>query len=155
MLKEGMKAPNIQLKNQFDEGINLKEFLEKKVVIYFYPKDNTPGCTLQAKSFGEFYSKIKSYGAQVIGISKDTVKSHENFANKYDLPFVLLSDPDFIAANAYGARKEKILFGKKVMGTQRNIYIIDEEGFIEKIFETVKPAEAGQLVVDYFENKEK
>ncbi|NLB90290.1 MAG: thioredoxin-dependent thiol peroxidase [Clostridiales bacterium] len=153
MIKEGVKAPNIQLKNQFDEGINLKEFLGKKVVIYFYPKDHTPGCTKEAKGFAHLYSEIKALGAQVIGISKDTVKSHENFAQKYDLPFFLLSDPDHTAANAYGVRKEKMLYGKTVMGTLRNIYIIDEQGFIEKIFEKVKPAEAAQLVVDYLQTE--
>ena len=146
-----MKAPNIQLKNQFDELINLKEFLGKKVVIYFYSKDNTPGCTKEAQGFRDFYGKIKNQGAQVIGISKDSVKTHENFANKHDLPFFLLSDPEHITSNAYGVRQEKMMYGKKVMGTNRNVYIVNEEGMIEKVFEKVKAQEAAEMVVNYLE----
>ena len=151
MVHEGMKAPNIQLKNQFDELINLKEFVGKKVVLYFYSKDNTAGCTTEALGFAREHSKIKSFGAQIIGISKDSVKTHENFANKNDISFFLLSDPDHVAANAYGVRVEKTLYGKKVMGTLRNIYIIDQQGNIEKIFEKVKHDEAAPMVIDYFE----
>ncbi len=151
MLKEGMKAPNIQLKNQFDELINLKEFAGKKVVLYFYSKDNTPGCTKQAQAFVKEHSKIKALGGHIIGISKDSVKTHENFAAKNDIHFSLLSDPDHVISTAYGVRKEKTMYGKKVMGTLRNVYIIDEEGNIAKIFEKVKPDEAAGLVVAYLE----
>ena len=139
MLEIGMKAPNFSLLNQNGETVSLSDFYGKRVVLYFYPKDNTPGCTRQACAFAAAYDGFKNQDVQVIGISKDSVASHLKFAQKHELPFVLLSDPDLSAIQAYDVWKEKKLYGKTSMGVVRTTYIINEEGVIEKVMPKVKP----------------
>ncbi len=139
MLKVGDKAPNFALNDKSGNKRELSEFLGKKVVVYFYPKDNTPGCTRQACAFAESYSEFKEKGVEVIGISKDSISSHVKFAEKYGLPFVLLSDPELEAIKAYGVWQEKKMCGKVSMGVVRTTFIIDEKGNIEKVMPKVKP----------------
>ncbi len=139
MLQIGMKAPDFSLEDKEGNKITLSSYLGKKVVLYFYPKDNTPGCTRQACAFASAYEAFKSKNVEVIGISKDSVKSHLNFAQKHNLPFVLLSDPTLSAINAYGVWQEKKMCGKVSMGVVRTTFIIDEEGNVEKIMQGVKP----------------
>lgn len=139
MLKVGDKAPDFALNDKSGNKRSLSEFLGKKVVVYFYPKDNTPGCTRQACAFAESYSGFKEKGVEVIGISKDSVESHVKFAEKYGLSFVLLSDPELEAIKAYDVWQEKKMCGKVSMGVVRTTFIIDENGNIEKIMPKVKP----------------
>ena len=139
MLQVGTKAPQFTLPDQNGNSVSLSDFLGKKVVLYFYPKDNTPGCTRQACAFAVSYEQFKAQNATVIGISKDSVASHLKFAQKYDLPFILLSDPELQAIQAYGVWQEKKLYGKVSMGVVRTTYIIDEQGIIEKVMPKVKP----------------
>ena len=139
MLQIGMKAPDFTLNDQHGNAVSLSDLIGKKVVLYFYPKDNTPGCTRQACAFAGAYSAFKEKNVEVIGISKDSVASHVKFAKKYDLPFILLSDPELEAIKAYGVWQEKKLYGKIGMGVVRTTFIIDENGFIEKIMPKVKP----------------
>lgn len=139
MLEIGMKAPSFTLKDKNGNDVSLSDFLGKKVVLYFYPKDNTPGCTRQACAFAGAYKQFEAKGVEVIGISKDSVASHVKFAEKYDLPFVLLSDPDRIAIEAFGVWQEKKMCGKVSMGVVRTTFIIDENGNIEKVMPKVKP----------------
>ena len=139
MLEVGTKAPDFTLSDKEGNGISLSDFIGKKVVVYFYPKDNTPGCTRQACAFAANLTEFERRGITVIGISKDSVASHVKFAEKYDLPFILLSDPDRIAIEAYGVWQEKKMCGKVSMGVVRTTFIIDENGNIEKIMPKVKP----------------
>ena len=139
MLEIGMKAPNFTLKDKNGNDVSLSDFIGKKVVLYFYPKDNTPGCTRQACAFAGAYKQFEAKGVEVIGISKDSVASHVKFAEKYGLPFVLLSDPDRIAIEAYGVWQEKKMYGKVTFGVVRTTFIIDENGNIEKVMPKVKP----------------
>ena len=139
MLQKGMKAPDFALYDKNGDRVSLGDFLGKRVVLYFYPKDNTPGCTRQACAFAAAYKGFEEKGVAVIGISKDSVESHRKFAEKYGLPFVILSDPELSAINAYGVYKEKKLYGKVSMGVVRTTFIIDEKGYIEEIMEKVKP----------------
>ena len=139
MLKIGMKAPEFTLPDKDGRSVSLSDFLGKKVVVYFYPKDNTPGCTRQACAFAGAYSEFQEKGVEVIGISKDSVASHVKFAEKYNLPFTILSDPELLAIKAYGVWQEKKLYGKVSMGVVRTTFIIDEMGKIEKIMPKVKP----------------
>ena len=139
MLTVGTKAPDFTLNDQNGAEVRLSDFLGKKVVLYFYPKDNTPGCTRQACAFAAAYEGFKSRNVVVIGISKDSVASHLKFAQKYNLPFILLSDPELQAIQAYGVWQEKKLYGKVSMGVVRTTFIIDEQGNIEKIMPKVKP----------------
>lgn len=139
MLEIGMKAPEFTLPDQNGKEISLSDFLGKKVVLYFYPKDNTPGCTRQACAFGTEYEGFKEKNVVVIGISKDSVASHRNFAEKYALPFILLSDPERVAIEAYGVWQEKKNYGKVSMGVVRTTFLIDETGCVEKIMPKVKP----------------
>ena len=139
MLEIGAKAPGFTLTNQNGDAVSLSDYLGKKVVLYFYPKDNTPGCTRQACAFAAAYERFKSDDVVVIGISKDSVSSHLKFAQKHDLPFVLLSDPELRAIEAYGVWQEKKLYGKVSMGVVRTTFIIDEQGDVEKIMPKVKP----------------
>ena len=141
MLQAGMKAPQFTLMNEAGEKISLSDFAGKKVVVYFYPKDNTPGCTKQACGFGELYPQFQEKGAVVLGVSKDSVASHKKFEEKYGLPFTLLSDPELSCIQAYDVWKEKNMYGKKTMGVVRTTYLIDEEGVIVKAFGKVKAAE--------------
>ena len=139
MLEIGTKAPNFTLSDKNGTPVSLSDFLGQKVVLYFYPKDNTPGCTRQACAFAGAYDEFRSKGVQVIGISKDSVASHEKFAQKYSLPFILLSDPDRVAIEAYGVWQEKKMCGKVGMGVVRTTFIIDEQGNIAQIMPKVKP----------------
>ena len=139
MLETGMKAPDFSLPDKDGNTIRLSDFLGKKVVLYFYPKDNTPGCTRQACAFAASYEQFRTQDIVVIGISKDSAASHLKFAQKYDLPFILLSDPELQAIQAYGVWQEKKLYGKVSMGVVRTTYIIDEQGNIEKVMPKVKP----------------
>lgn len=139
MLEIGMKAPDFTLKDKNGNDFTLSSLLGKKVVLYFYPKDNTPGCTRQACAFAGAYKQFEAKGVEVVGISKDSVASHVKFAEKYDLPFILLSDPDRVAIEAYGVWQEKKMCGKVSMGVVRTTFIIDENGNIEKVMPKVKP----------------
>ena len=139
MLEVGMKAPNFTLKDKDGRDVSLSDFLGKKVVVYFYPKDNTPGCTRQACAFAGAYKQFAEKNVEVIGISKDSVASHIKFAEKFSLPFILLSDPELEAIKAYGVWQEKKLYGKVSMGVVRTTFIIDEGGNITKIMPKVKP----------------
>ena len=139
MLETGMKAPDFNLLDKDGNTVRLSDFRGKKVVLYFYPKDNTPGCTRQACAFAASYEQFKTQDIVVIGISKDSAASHLKFAQKYDLPFILLSDPELQAIQAYGVWQEKKLYGKVSMGVVRTTYIIDEQGNIEKVMPKVKP----------------
>lgn len=139
MLEVGTKAPDFQLLDQDGSAVRLSDFTGKKVVLYFYPKDNTPGCTRQACAFAAAYDQFKAKNAVVIGISKDSAASHAKFRQKFSLPFVLLADPELQAIQAYGVWQEKKLYGKTSMGVVRTTFIIDEEGFIRHIMPKVKP----------------
>jgi len=139
MLETGMKAPEFTLKDKDGNAVSLSDFLGKKVVLYFYPRDNTPGCTRQACAFAAAYEDFKAKNVAVIGVSKDSVASHVKFAQKYGLPFVLLSDPELQAIQAYGVWQEKKLYGKVSMGVVRTTFVIDEEGNIERVMPKVKP----------------
>ncbi|MGN0166459.1 MAG: thioredoxin-dependent thiol peroxidase [Acetatifactor sp.] len=139
MLETGMKAPDFSLPDKDGNTVRLSDFQGKKVVLYFYPKDNTPGCTRQACAFAASYEQFKAQDIVVIGLSKDSVASHLKFAQKYDLPFILLSDPELQAIQAYGVWQEKKLYGKVSMGVVRTTYIINEQGIIEKVMPKVKP----------------
>ena len=139
MLEIGMKAPDFTLSDKDGNAVSLSDFLGKKVVLYFYPKDNTPGCSRQACAFAAAYEGFRARNVAVIGISKDSVASHQKFAQKYNLPFVLLSDPERQAIEAYGVWQEKKLYGKVSMGVVRTTFLIDEQGMIEKVMPKVKP----------------
>lgn len=139
MLKAGMKAPDFTLEDKDGKCVSLSDFLGKRVVLYFYPKDNTPGCTRQACAFAGAYNQFLEKGVEVIGISRDSVASHVRFAEKYSLPFVLLSDSELEAIKAYGVWQEKKLYGKVSMGVVRTTFIIDANGVIEKVMPKVKP----------------
>ena len=139
MLEVGMKAPDFTLLDKRGNSVSLSDFLGKKVVLYFYPKDSTPGCTRQACAFAQNHSNFEEKNVVVIGISKDSVASHLKFAEKYELPFVLLSDPELQAIQAYGVWQEKKLYGKVSMGVVRSTYLIDEQGVIEKVMPKVRP----------------
>ena len=141
MLEIGTKAPDLELPDQDVKLRTLSEFRGQKVVLYFYPKDMTPGCTKQACSFGELYPQFQEKGAIVIGVSRDSVASHKKFEEKYGLPFILLSDPERKAVEAYDVWREKKNYGKVSMGVVRSTYLIDEDGVIIKAFGNVKAAD--------------
>ena len=149
MMEIGMKAPDFTLSDKDGNSVSLSDFLGKKVVLYFYPKDNTPGCSRQACAFAAAYEGFKTRDVVVIGISKDSVASHLKFAQKYDLPFILLSDPELQAIQAYGVWQEKKLYGKVSMGVVRTTFIIDEQGNIEKIMPKVKPDTNAAEIIAY------
>jgi len=139
MLTVGTKAPDFTLQDKEGKAVSLSDFLGKKVVLYFYPKDNTPGCTRQACAFAAAYAGFCEKNIAVIGISRDSVASHQKFAAKHNLPFVLLSDPELLAIQAYGVWQEKKMCGKVSMGVVRTTFIIDENGVIEHVMPKVKP----------------
>ncbi len=139
MLQAGMKAPDFTLEDKDGKTVSLSDFLGKRVVLYFYPKDNTPGCTRQSCAFAGVYREFAERQVEVIGISRDSVASHVKFAEKYSLPFILLADPELDAIKAYGLWQEKKLYGKVSMGVVRTTFIIDENGVIERIMPKVKP----------------
>ena len=153
MLQIGMKAPEFTLKNQHGEEIRLADFLGKKVVLYFYPKDNTPGCTPQACAFAANYEAFKAKDIVVIGVSKDSVASHVKFAQKFELPFTLLSDPELQAIEPYGVWQEQKMCGKTCMGVVRTTFIIDETGNIEHIMPKVKPDTNAAEILAYLDAK--
>ena len=149
MLKVGRKAPLFKLLNQKDEMVSLKDFTGKWTLVYFYPKDDTPGCTKEACAIAEVYGDFKKQGVTVLGVSKDTPKSHLKFATKYNLPFTLLSDPEMEMMDNYGAFVEKQMYGKTVRGTNRISYLISPEGKIAKAYPEVDPANhALELLAD-------
>ncbi|PKM57520.1 MAG: thioredoxin-dependent thiol peroxidase [Firmicutes bacterium HGW-Firmicutes-3] len=148
MLEIGIKAPEFTLQNQDGKKVSLTDYLGKKVILYFYPKDDTPGCTSQACGFTQLYPDFKEKGAEIIGISKDTVKSHKKFADKYNLTFTLLADTETKVVEAYDVWKEKSMYGKKYMGIVRTTYLIDEEGMIIKAFDQVNAAKNPEEMLD-------
>lgn len=148
MLEVGTKAPSFALPDQDGNVHTLEEYRGKKVVLYFYPKDNTPGCTKQACGFAQLYPQFTEKGAVVLGVSKDTVGSHKKFAEKYGLPFTILSDTEKEVIQAYDVWKEKTMYGKKVFGVVRTTYLIDEEGTIIKAFGKVKAAENPEQMLE-------
>ena len=139
MLQTGIQAPDFTLFDKDGNAVSLSNFLGKRVVLYFYPRDNTPGCTRQACAFAGAYKEFEARDVVVIGISRDSVASHQKFAVKYELPFILLSDPDRVAIEAYGVWQEKKNYGKVSMGVVRSTYLIDAEGKIEAVMPNVKP----------------
>ena len=141
MLEVGTKAPDFTLPDQNGDLHSLSEYRGKRVILYFYPKDNTPGCTKQACGFAERYPQFIEKGAVVLGISKDSVASHKKFEETYGLPFTILSDPELVAIQAYDVWQEKKNYGKTYMGVVRTTYLIDEEGKIAKAFDKVKAAD--------------
>ena len=149
MIREGMKAPEFVLADKDGKLVSLSDFLGKKVVLYFYPKDNTPGCTRQACAFAAAYNEFRKRDVVVIGISKDSVASHQKFAEKYDLPFIILSDPDKTAIDAYGVWGEKKLYGKTSFGITRTTFIIDQNGVVEKVIPKAKPDTNAAEILDY------
>lgn len=148
LLEVGSKAPDFTLEDQNGEKHSLSDYLGKKVVLYFYPKDMTSGCTKQACAFAELYPQFQEKGAVVLGVSKDSVASHKKFEQKYGLPFTILSDPDHKVIEQYGVWQEKKLYGKVSMGVVRSTYLIDENGIIVKALQKVKAAENPQQMLD-------
>ena len=149
MLAVGTKAPDFSLLDQDGNTVSLSDFSGKKIVLYFYSRDNTPGCTRQACAFAANFEQFKSRNVVVIGVSKDSVASHLKFAQKYELPFVLLADPELQAIQAYDVWKEKKLYGKVCMGVVRSTYIINEQGIIEKVMPKVKPDTNAAEILQY------
>ena len=149
MLEAGLKAPDFTLQDKDGNQVSLTDFAGQKVVVYFYPRDNTPGCTRQACAFASAYDVFKQHNIAVIGISKDSTASHQKFAAKHSLPFILLSDPELMAIQAYDVWTEKKMYGKVSMGVVRSAYIIDENGVIEKVMPKVKPDTNAEEVLKY------
>lgn len=154
MLEKGMKAPEFTLPDKDGNMVSLSDFAGKKIVLYFYPKDNTPGCTRQACAFAKTYEAFKKDDIAVIGISRDSAASHQKFAEKYELPFVLLSDPELKAIEPYGVWQEKKLYGKVSMGVVRTTFIIDENGNVEKVMPKVKPDTNAAEILEYLAERE-
>ncbi|WP_276932596.1 thioredoxin-dependent thiol peroxidase [Dubosiella newyorkensis] len=152
MLEVGTKAPDFTLQDQDGKDVSLSDFKGKKVILYFYPKDNTSGCTKQACAFKELYPDFMEKDAIVLGVSKDSVASHKKFQEKYQLPFELLSDPEHKVIEQYDVWKEKSMYGKKYMGIVRSTYLIDEEGKIEKALEKVKPQQNPEQMLKLVED---
>ncbi len=153
MLEPGIKAPDFTLPDKNGDQVSLSDFLGKKVILYFYPRDNTPGCSRQAAAFAQSHDAFTEKGVVVIGISKDSVASHQKFAEKYELPFILLSDPELEVIRAYDVWKEKKMYGKLSFGVVRSTYIIDEQGVIEKVMPKVKPDTNAAEILTYLESK--
>jgi len=149
MLKVGDKAPNFTLNDKDGNAVSLSDFAGKRAVVYFYPRDNTPGCTRQACAFAAAYDGFRGNDIAVIGISRDSVASHQKFAEKYDLPFILLSDPDLTAIQAFGVWQEKKLYGKVSMGIVRSTFVISPEGIVEKVFPKAKPDTNAAEILEY------
>ncbi len=147
------KAPEFTLFDKDGNAVSLSDFAGKKVILYFYPRDNTPGCTRQAQAYAALHDEFEKRNAVVIGISKDSLASHQKFAAKYELPFILLSDPELQAIQAYGVWQEKKNYGKVSMGVVRSTFVIDEVGNLEKIDMKVKPDTDAQRILDYLDSK--
>ena len=152
MIEVGMKAPGFTLADKNGKMVSLSDYLGKKVVLYFYSKDNTPGCTRQACAFALKNTEIENKNAIVIGISKDSSASHLNFATKHNLPFVLLSDPDLVAIQAYGVWQEKKLYGKTSMGVVRTTFLIDEQGNVQTVMKKVKSDTNADEILELLNN---
>lgn len=150
MIKEGDSAPDFTVKNAIGEIVKLSDFRGKKVVLYFYPKDDTPGCTKQACSLRDGFAELEKAKIEVLGISPDDEKSHRKFIAKYDLPFTLLADTDHKIADLYGTFVEKNMFGRKYMGIKRTTFLIDEDGKIVKVFKKVNVSEHADEVLKAF-----
>jgi len=150
MLKEGTVAPNFTANNASGETVRLKDLRGRKVVLYFYPKDDTPGCTKEACSFRDAFADFRKRGIEVLGVSVDSEASHKKFTAKYKLPFTLLADPDHSIADAYGVYGEKKFMGRTYMGVKRITFLVDEKGKIKKVFEKVKPEEHAREVLQGF-----
>ncbi|MGI5173856.1 peroxiredoxin [Treponema sp. OMZ 840] len=149
MLKEGTKAPDFELEDQNGKIHSLKDYAGKKIILYFYPKDNTPGCTKQACGFAELYPQFTEKNAIILGVSKDSAASHKKFETDFQLPFPLLADTELKAIKAYDVWQEKIMYGKKSMGIVRTTYLIDENGIIAKAFEKVDaPENPAQMLAE-------
>ncbi len=148
MLNPGTKAPDFSLEDQNGNRHSLSEFKGQKVVLYFYSKDMTSGCSRQACGFAELYPHFREKGAVIIGISRDSAASHKKFEEKYSLPFILLADPERSAIEAYDVWKEKMNYGKPTMGVVRTTYLIDENGIIAKVFTKVKASDNPQQMLD-------
>ena len=153
MLKAGEKAPDFTLKDKDGNSVTLSSFLGRKVIVYFYPRDKTPGCTREACAFAGAYDGFRERNVEVIGISRDSEKSHSNFAAKHHLPFILVSDPELEAIKAFDVWQEKKLYGKVSMGVVRSTFVIDEKGIIEKVYEKVKPDTNAAEILDYLDGK--
>ena len=153
MLTAGIKAPDFSLSDQHGNTVSLADYAGKKIVLYFYPRDNTPGCSRQACAFAGAYEDFKTMNVAVIGVSKDSVASHVKFAEKHSLPFTLLSDPELQAIQAYDIWQEKKNYGKVSMGVVRSTYIIDENGVIEKVMPKVKPDTNAAEILEYLREK--
>ena len=153
LLEVGTKAPDFTLPDKDGQNVSLSDCAGKKVVLYFYPKDNTPGCTRQACAFAGAYEAFRTLDAVVIGVSKDSAASHRKFAEKYNLPFLLLSDPELTVLQAYGVWQEKKLYGKVSMGVVRATYLIDESGVIEKVMPKVKPDTNAADILAYYQDR--
>lgn len=151
MPKEGSVAPNFAAKDANGEPVRLKDLRGQKVVLYFYPKDDTPGCTKEACSFRDAFADFKKRDIKVLGVSIDSEGSHKKFAAKYKLPFTLLADPDHSIADAYGVYGEKKFMGRTYLGVKRVTFLIDEKGKVKKVFEKVKPEEHAREVLEAFE----
>ena len=153
MLSVGTKAPDFTLLDKEGKSVSLSDFSGKKVIVYFYPKDSTPGCTRQACAFAGAFEEYKTLDAVIIGISKDSVSSHAKFAEKYDLPFVLLSDPDHSVIESFGAWQEKKNYGKVYWGTARSTFVIDENGIIEKVMPKANPDTNAAEIIAYLKGE--
>ena len=151
MPKEGKLAPNITAKDANGDTVRLKDLRGQKVVLYFYPKDDTPGCTKEACSFRDAFADFKKRDIKVLGVSVNSEASHKKFAAKYKLPFTLLADPDHSIADAYGAYGEKKFMGRTYLGVKRMTFLINEKGQVKKVFEKVKPEDHAREVLEAFE----
>lgn len=149
MLEATMKAPDFTLMDTNNTPVSLAQFLGKKVILYFYPRDNTPGCTRQACVFAQNYQALVAKNIVIIGVSKDSTVSHQKFTQKYHLPFILLSDPDLKVIQAYDVWQEKKLYGKVSMGVVRATYLIDEKGMIEAVWPKAKPDTNATEILEY------
>jgi len=148
MVEEGKKAPAITLNDQDGKKVSLNDFKGKNIILYFYPKDNTSGCTLEACNFRDDFPKLGNMKAIILGVSPDSVESHKKFAEKYNLPFRLLSDEKKSVLKEYGVWKEKSMYGRKYMGVERSTFVIDETGKIRKIFRKVKVADHNKEIME-------
>ena len=140
MIDEGQPAPDVQLRDDAGRDVRLSDYRGRRVVLYFYPKDDTPGCTTEALEFRDAYDRFREQGVEVIGVSPDDVASHRRFKAKYELPFTLLADPEHVAAEAFGVWKERKNYGRTYMGVERSTFVIDEDGRVAKAQRGVKPA---------------
>jgi len=145
---EGSQAPDFELPATRDGQVRLSDLRGKPVVLYFYPRDNTPGCTQEGQEFRDLYDRFTALGAEVLGVSRDSLKTHQNFAAKHDFPFPLLADTDESVVNAYGVLKEKTMYGKKVMGIERSTFVIDPDGIVRHAHRKVKVAGHAQQVLE-------